>query len=87
MVWPQMPVALLVEAAADLLQNLDQDITKDQIVLMHYSRFMDATFERLSDHDVESEDIIEILVNRRHVHKPITRIPSDPRYYAVRRGR
>jgi hypothetical protein len=86
-VWPQMPVALLVEAAADLLQNLDQDITKDQIVLMHYSRFMDATFERLSDHDVASEDVIEILVNRRHVRKPITRIPSDPRYYAVRRGR
>jgi hypothetical protein len=41
----------------------------------------------LSDHDMESEDVIEILVNRKHVRKPITRMTSDPKYYAVRRGK
>jgi hypothetical protein len=86
-VWPHMPVALLVDAAIELLQQLGEDADKEQVVLMHYSRFMDATFERLSDHDVESEDIIEIVLNRQQVRKPITHSKPDSKYYAVRRGR
>ncbi len=51
-VWLEMPIALLVEAAVDILQQngetwSGEDITKDQIVLMHANRLMDATFERL----------------------------------------
>jgi hypothetical protein len=34
-VWHQMPVALLVEAAARILQDNGESITKDQVVLMH----------------------------------------------------
>jgi hypothetical protein len=61
-VWHQMPVALLVEAATRILQDNGETITKDHVVLMHDRRYMDATFERLSDHDVESEDVIDILI-------------------------
>ena len=100
--WLEMPVALLVEAAAGiLLQNGEtwsgEEITNDQIVLMHANRFMDATFERLSDHDVEPEDLVEILVTRKQiVYKaaPDSKTSrSDKRsdnaslYYAVRKGR
>jgi hypothetical protein len=96
-VWHQMPVALLVEAAAKILQDNGENITKDHVVLMHDHRYMDATFERLSDHDIESEDVIDILINRgRSLSKSKQ---SDPdvqpgsphdkghKFYCVRRGR
>ncbi len=65
-----MPVALLVEAAVGFLKANGEDITSDRVLLMHEKRFMDATFERLSDHDVEPEDSIEILVSCRQVTQP-----------------
>ena len=101
-VWLEMPVALLVEAAAGILmQNGEtwsgEEITKDQIVLMHADRFMDATFERLSDHDVEPEDLVEILVTRKQIVPKATpdaktswsdkRSDNASLYYAVRKGR
>jgi viroplasmin and RNaseH domain-containing protein len=61
-VWAEMPVALLVEAAFKLLERRGMRIQLAHIVLMHENRFMDATFERLSDHNVEPDDQVDILV-------------------------
>jgi hypothetical protein len=91
-----MPV-LLVEAATKILQDNGESITKDQVVLMHDRRYMDATFERLSDHDVESEDVIDILIySVRSLSKskqpdpdfkPGSPLDEGPKFYGVRRGR
>jgi hypothetical protein len=95
-VWHGMPVALLVDAACRLLRQSGEDIRDDQIVLKHKNRVMDATFERLSDHNVEPEDQIEILVSISHPFSHSRRSDSNfqptqsdskSSYYAVREGR
>jgi viroplasmin and RNaseH domain-containing protein len=95
-VWHDMPVARLVDAAGRILRQNGEDIREDQIVLMHDNRVMDATFGRLSDHNVESEDRIEILVSTSDLFTHSRRIVSNPKpthpdpqsiYYAVREGR
>jgi hypothetical protein len=85
-VWSQMPVAVLVQAAVGFLKANGEDITSDRVILMHKTQYMDATCECLSDHGIAPDDLIEILVSYRQgtdvnsgPHAPVSPMRGRPR--------
>jgi hypothetical protein len=57
-VWPPMPVALLVPAAASVLAMCGRVIAPQHISLLYLDEVLNTSYGRLSDYDIRNEDTV-----------------------------
>ncbi len=73
-VWPQMSVKTLIERTVEILESRGVVVMFEQILLRHEGKTFDNTLV-LSDYDISSDDIVEVLVSR-SVRSPRAHIAS-----------
>jgi hypothetical protein len=72
-VWPQMPIKLLVDRAVEILVDRGEVVLFEQIILRHEGMTLDVQ-TAICDYQITSEDIIEVLVSRSLRSPPVNSV-------------